>query len=781
MDAVDMRSPEHTPVIVGIGEVIDRPDQVASAREPLALMAEALQAADADAGGQLLRHAESLEVIAFISWRYADPAAQLCSRLGIAPARQVNASVGGETPTRLIHEAAVRIARGEQRIAAIVGGEAMNARTRARREKVTLQWQPQAAKEAAAVFPAARFDISPIARKLGVTDPAHVYPLYEMAAQAAWGQTPEQGQAESARLWAQYAMVASQNPSAWNRKAPGAAEIAGVGDDNRLICWPYPKLMVANMHVNQAAAVIVTSLAQARAAGVPEDRIVHIWGGALAHEPENYLHRDAYHHSTAQDAVLRRAVDIVGGDPNRFDRLELYSCFPVVPKMALRSLGLDPREHAPTVAGGLTFFGGPLNNYMSHAVCAMVRALRAGPDDIGLLYGNGGYVNKHHALVLSARPPQRPLQADYSVQAEADAARGAVPEMAADGYHGPARVETYTVIYARDGQPLHGIVVALVPDGRRTMAKVLPDDDLTMSLLLSTTRSAIGSEGHIRIDPFGLPVWEVGARRDRAALPRRFCRVEREGVVTIVTIDRAEVMNCLSPAANAELAEVFEAFEADPSQWVAIITGAGDKAFCTGNDLKFTAKAMARGESIRPPLTGFAGLTSRFQRGKPVIAAVNGLALGGGFEIALACDLIVAAETAQFALPEPKVGLAALAGGLLRLPRQIGLKQAMGIILTGRRVTAREGLALGFVNQVTSPEMLMSEARRWAAEISQNSPMSIRASLEIVRRGLEEPTLADADVQQYRYAAARALFASDDFVEGPRAFAEKRPPQWRGA
>jgi acetyl-CoA C-acetyltransferase len=279
-------SPDTTPVIVGIGEIIDRPEQVADAREPLDLMAAALRAAEADAGAALLGQAESLELIAFISWRYTDPAAELCRRLAIQPARQTNASVGGETPTRLIHEAALRIARGEQRVALIVGGEAMNARSRARREKVRLDWPEQASKDTAAQFPNARFEMSPISRKLGMTDPAHIYPLYEMAAQAAWGQTPAEGQAESAELWARYGQVAAANPLAWNRKGVAADVIATVSDDNRLIAWPYPKLMVANPQVNQAAGIIVTSLAAARAAGVPEDRIVHIWGGALAQEPE---------------------------------------------------------------------------------------------------------------------------------------------------------------------------------------------------------------------------------------------------------------------------------------------------------------------------------------------------------------------------------------------------------------------------------------------------------------------------------------------------------------
>lgn len=775
-----MNKPEHIPVIVGVGEFVDRPADPAQSREPLALMAEALCAAEADSGGALLSRVESIEVVGFVSWRYADPVTQLCQRLGIDPARKVNASIGGETPTRLVHEAAVRIARGEQAVAAIVGGEAMHARARARKDKVRLDWSPLVSKEEAVEFPSSRFAMSRVAKRLRVMDPAQVYPLYEMAAQAAWGQSPQQAQAESASLWAQYAGVAATNPSAWIGKAPDAQAIAEVSEQNRLINWPYPKLMVANPQVNQAAAVIVTSLAAARAAGVPEDRMVHIWGGAHACEPEDYLLRDGYAHSTAQAAVLRRATEFVGGDARRFDKLELYSCFPVVPKMALRALGLDPAGHVPTVTGGLTFFGGPLNNYMGHAICAMARALRAAPGEVGLLYGQGGYVNKHHTLVVSMQPPAAPLALEYSVQDEADRTRAEVPALVED-YQGPATVETFTVQYARDGKPLHGIVIGRTPANERVMAKVMADDGASMELLLSTARTAVGSTGHVRIDTFGLPVWEAGAEpRDRRQLPRRYCSVTREGHLTIVTINRPESMNCLHPAANAELAEVFDAFDRDPSQWVAIITGAGDRAFCAGNDLKFTATAMARGESIEPPLTGFAGLTARFGRTKPVIAAVNGVAMGGGFEIALACDLIVAADNAVFALPEPKVGLAALAGGLLRLPQQIPLKQAMGMILTGRRVGAQEGLSLGFVNQVTSPGGLMEEARRLAAEIMACSPMSIRASVEIVNKGLAEPTMADAYIRQNRYPAVAGLFRSDDVREGPLAFAQKRAPQWKG-
>jgi crotonobetainyl-CoA hydratase len=256
-----------------------------------------------------------------------------------------------------------------------------------------------------------------------------------------------------------------------------------------------------------------------------------------------------------------------------------------------------------------------------------------------------------------------------------------------------------------------------------------------------------------------------------------FVVVEKDGPITTITLNRPEVMNALHSPSHFELAEVFDAFAADKDQWVAIVTGAGERAFSAGNDLKY----QASGQRTANPPSGFAGLTSRFDLIKPVIAAVNGVAMGGGFEIALACDLIIASDNAIFALPEPRVGLAALAGGLHRLPRQIGLKRAMGMILTARRVSAKEGLELGFVNEVVAPGELMAAAKRWAKTIAELSPMSIRASKEAVMRGLDEPTLEAALKGQNAYAAVAAMYRSADFVEGPRAFAEKRAPQWTGA
>ncbi|MBL4682825.1 MAG: enoyl-CoA hydratase/isomerase family protein [Pseudomonadales bacterium] len=253
-----------------------------------------------------------------------------------------------------------------------------------------------------------------------------------------------------------------------------------------------------------------------------------------------------------------------------------------------------------------------------------------------------------------------------------------------------------------------------------------------------------------------------------------FCTVEREGPLTIVTINRPEVMNSLHPAANFELEAVFNDFVEDPEQWVAIITGAGDRAFSAGNDLKYQA---AGGKMSSPP-NGFAGLTSRFDNDKPVIAAVNGIAMGGGFEIALACDLIIAAENAIFALPEPRVGLAALAGGIHRLPREIGMKQAMGMLLTGRRVAAEEGKALGFVNEVVPAGTALEAAKKWAEQILECAPLSVRCSKQAAMEGMSADSLEGAI--QGKYTGISTMLKSEDFVEGPKAFAEKRKPVWQG-
>ncbi len=252
-----------------------------------------------------------------------------------------------------------------------------------------------------------------------------------------------------------------------------------------------------------------------------------------------------------------------------------------------------------------------------------------------------------------------------------------------------------------------------------------------------------------------------------------FCIVEKADHIMTVRLNRPDRLNALHPPANAELGTVFDDFAADDDMWVAIITGEG-RGFSAGNDLRYQAEG---GERVPTP-TGFAGLTSRFDLTKPVIAAVNGVSMGGGFEIALACDIIIASDKAQFALPEPKVGLAALAGGLNRLPRQIGSKRALGMILTGRHVSAEEGERLGFVNQVVPHDDLMATALDWASQIKACSPLSIRASKDVVYRSLDMASLQES--MGHKYDTVQAMAKSEDFIEGPRAFAEKRPPNWKG-
>lgn len=254
----------------------------------------------------------------------------------------------------------------------------------------------------------------------------------------------------------------------------------------------------------------------------------------------------------------------------------------------------------------------------------------------------------------------------------------------------------------------------------------------------------------------------------------RFITVATSDRVTTITLTRPAVMNAINPEMHAELQAAFDDFAADPEQFVAVVTGAGERAFCAGSDLKVLDRHG------RYPKNGYAGLIERFDLAKPVIAAVNGLALGGGFEIALACDVIVASETASFGLPEPLVGAVALGAGLHRLPRQIGLKQAMGLILSSRRISAEEGLRMGFVNEVVPADQLGAAVDRWCADILRASPMSIRASKETVMRGLGEPDVEIAMRKQPTYPAYAAWRESEDAKEGPAAFAEKRPPVWKG-
>jgi enoyl-CoA hydratase/carnithine racemase len=252
-----------------------------------------------------------------------------------------------------------------------------------------------------------------------------------------------------------------------------------------------------------------------------------------------------------------------------------------------------------------------------------------------------------------------------------------------------------------------------------------------------------------------------------------FIRVEQNDALATIVIDRPEALNALHPPAHRELARIFDYYASTPELRCAIITGSGDRAFCVGNDLK------CRPEEGRDsfPVTGFAGITKRFDLWKPVIAAVNGFCLGGGLEIVLACDIAVASDKAEFGLPEPRIGYAAI-NGLPRLARQLAMKDAMWLALRARRISAVEALRLKLVNDVVAPDKLREYARSIASDILAAAPLAIAATKQMLLESAAKPSLVDAMTADY--PAVRAMIASQDAQEGPAAFAQKRPPRWRG-
>jgi len=491
---------ERIPVIIGAGEINDRPEIATEGLDSLGLMAAALQAAERDAGGGWLAVLDSLHIVNQISWPVDDIVQALPQRLGIAPAYVVTGGPSGDSPVRYLNDAANRIAAGQSQVAAIAGGEGLRtaaARARAGQGAAPSKELMRERAEAAA---------SPLRLKYGLLTPTDIYPLYENATRAAWGMSLEAAQAESAQIWSLFAETAAANPQAWIRERHSAERIALPSPDNRPIAHPYSKLMVANSAVNQGAALIVTSLAKARAAGIAEDRLVYLWAGAGAKEPDNFLERDRYDHSPSMAVVLEQALARNGLTTGDLDCAELYSCFPCVPKMARRIIGW-PADRPASVIGGLTFAGGPIGNYMSHAAAGMVTRLRQGRR-FGLLYGNGGYVTKNHALILSREaPPAAVLAQDYDVQALADARRGAIPALL-ELYVGPGEIETYTVLYDRDGAARFGAIIGRTPKGTRFLARVPKEDTAMIGFLVSGEAEPVGAKGQAVRGEAGLAEWQ---------------------------------------------------------------------------------------------------------------------------------------------------------------------------------------------------------------------------------------------------------------------------------
>lgn len=487
--------PARIPVIIGIGQVADREPAHADGPTPVDLAGQALALAAADAGGIALEQIDSLSVVGQISFRdIPDFDARLCEHLAITPVTTRMSEPTGDSPVRLLNEAANAIGSGETSVAAIVGAEAL--RTAARRMTGD-------------VFGTTPEGDSSLRQRYGLRAPAAIYPFYEQATRSRWRQSAAEAQAESALIWEGMAKVAASEEAAWIRSAPKRGTIAQATPDNRLISYPYTKLMVANAGVNQGAAVIVASLAVARHLGVPETRLIYPGAGAAAHESEDPLQRVRYDRSIGMEKALERALQRNGLTHADIDHVELYSCFPVVPKMARRALNW-PAERPVTCFGGLTFGGGPIANYMTHAIASMVARLRREPG-CGLLFGNGGYATHYHAMILSSTLPDEPLfPQDFSVQSEVEAERGpSVP--IDDEREGPARIETYSLLYARDGSPEGGVILARRSDDTRVIAKVDGTDAALVALLTDGTREPVGMHGIARCGQDGLMHWQPAA------------------------------------------------------------------------------------------------------------------------------------------------------------------------------------------------------------------------------------------------------------------------------
>lgn len=476
------------PVIVGVGQINDRPANAAEGLNSLELMQQAAQRADADAGGGWLSQLDSVATVAQLSfWELGDTSEKLSAALGVTPRFCTQSAYpSGATPILFLNEAANRIAAGEAEVALVAGAEAL--RTAAARA---------AAKDAGARTDAVRAASErgrPSGRqRYGLAAPVDVYPLYENATRAAWKQSLDEAQAESAALWSLMSNVAASNEHAWLRKPLSPADILTVSDSNRPIAFPYTKLMVANASVNQGAAFIVTSAGAAHAAGIPAERLIYVGYGAAADEPGDILKRHRFDRSVSMEVSLRRTLELNELTASDLDCAELYSCFPCVPKMARRVIGW-PIDKPITVFGGLTFGGGPIGNYMSHAVASMAERLRVGGQH-GLLFANGGFATQNHSIIVS-RDPARAVSTPrgFDFQAEADAARGAAPVLL-DTYAGPAVIETYTVFYERDGAPRFGAIVARTPEGARFLAKVPREDEAMLRFLTDGDTEPVGALG----------------------------------------------------------------------------------------------------------------------------------------------------------------------------------------------------------------------------------------------------------------------------------------------
>jgi acetyl-CoA C-acetyltransferase len=489
-----------TPVVVGVGQAMT-PADVALAPvdrpEPVSLMVMALLAAAEDcdgvrpgaparSGSALLRRVDSIRVVVPVGWHSVNPALQVAQRLGIdVDERQLMLTViGGNAPQALMHDACVAISTGQLDVVLVTGAEARYTRGMSRRRPgtTTLSWSelPEGA-PSPKTFGVDRPAATELEMRRGILQPVHAYPLFENAIRAANGWSLEEHSKRIGSIWSRFSEVAVANPHAWIRRTYTAEEIVTPSPENRMIAFPYPKLCTANMQVDQGAAYIVCSAEAAMSAGVPKDRWVFPLSGAEANDHWYISGREELHRSPAIRLAGRTALELADLGIDDIGLLDLYSCFPAVVQIAAQELGLsvDDVDRPLTLTGGLTFGGGPGNNYTSHGIAQAVTALRERPGAAALVSGLGWYATKHAIGIYASRPPaHRGTFCWRDVQPAVDSLPTC--DVDAEG-SGKVAIETYTVVFDREGEPERGIIACRKRDRTRVWGNIY-DADLLSAL-----------------------------------------------------------------------------------------------------------------------------------------------------------------------------------------------------------------------------------------------------------------------------------------------------------
>lgn len=462
------------PVIVGVGQLNQRTEQPEEALEPVDLMVEAARIAAHDSGVvALLGAVTTVRVVNLLSWRYRDPGALVAQRIGIDGVRTAYTEGGGQMVGSLVARTAADITTGDVDVALLAGGEAWRTRTAVKRAGDMPHWTEQPEGVEPDEIIGAALDMwhpAELARKISM--PVQVYPLFEHALRAAAGRSVAEHREHLGRLWARFSDVAAANPHAWDRSRHTAEEIATPAPGNRMVGFPYTKLLCSNERVDQAAAVIMCSAERAEAMGVPRDLWVfpHAVVEARASSVSERVDLASSTMVRAAGESLWKLLGVGAGD---IPHVDLYSCFPSAVEVQAAELGFDI-DQTLTVTGGMRFAGGPWNNYPMHALAVMVDRLRANPSELGLVAANGGYITKLAVGVFSTEPPSSGFR-HASPQASLDAEPRRAVDQEPDGI---GTVETYTVMHDRTGEPTEGIVACAMPDGARAWGLVHGDDEL---------------------------------------------------------------------------------------------------------------------------------------------------------------------------------------------------------------------------------------------------------------------------------------------------------------